>query len=117
VETLTIVLQEPPYTESHKAWHALRLAGASLAEGLSVRLFLLEKGVEIARRGQRPPEGHIDLEDLLNELIECGLEVEGCGMCLKNCCLPDDVLIAGIRRGSMKSLAGWIKSSTHTLTF
>ena len=45
METLTIVLQEAPYLEGNKAWHALRLAGASLADGLTVRLFLLEKGV------------------------------------------------------------------------
>lgn len=84
METLTIVLQEPPYTENNRAWHALRLAGASMAEGMAVRLFLLEKGVEIARRGRHPPE---------------------------------DKLIQGVKRGSMKSLAAWVHSSTHVLSF
>ncbi len=117
METLTIVLQEAPYLEGNKAWHALRLAGAAMAEDMTVRLFLLEKGVEVARRGHVPPEGITNLESLLNELIECGLEVEGCGMCLKNCCLPEESLIPGVRRGSMRSLANWIKTSGNVLTF
>jgi tRNA 2-thiouridine synthesizing protein D len=75
--TLTIIIQDPPYAEGNKAWHALRLAGASMVEGMAVQVSLLEQGVEIARRGQRPPEGHTNLEDLLNELIERGLKAEG----------------------------------------
>ena len=117
METLTLIVQEAPYTESNRAWHALRLAGASMADGMKVRLFLLEKGVEVARRGQLPPEGITNLEDLLTELIECGLEVEGCGMCLKDCCLPEESLIPGVHRGSMRSLADWIKTSGNVLTF
>jgi sulfur relay (sulfurtransferase) complex TusBCD TusD component (DsrE family) len=115
--TLTVIIQEPPYVVGNKAWHALRLAGASMVEGMTVQVFLLEKGVELARRGQQPPEGCANLEDLLNELIECGLSVEGCGMCLKNCCLPESELIPGVSRGSMKSLAAWIGASDNVLTF
>jgi sulfur relay (sulfurtransferase) complex TusBCD TusD component (DsrE family) len=29
--TITIVIQNAPYKENHKAWHALRFAGAALA--------------------------------------------------------------------------------------
>jgi sulfur relay (sulfurtransferase) complex TusBCD TusD component (DsrE family) len=117
METLTLIIQEAPYTGNNKAWHALRLAGAALAEGMQVRLFLLEQGVEVARRGHRPPEGKTNLEELLAALIGFGLEVHGCGMCLKSCCLPEEELIHGVQRGSMKSLAGWIKTSTHVLSF
>ena len=43
--------------------------------------------------------------------------VLGGGMCLKNCCLPEESLIPGVRRGSMRSLANWIKTSSNVLTF
>lgn len=116
METLTLIIQEAPYTANDSAWHALRLAGAALAEGMQVRLFLLEQGVEVARRGHKPPEGKANVEELLAELIGFGLEVQGCGMCLKSCCLPEEELIPGVQRGSMKSLAGWIRASTHVMS-
>ncbi len=115
--TITIIIQNPPYTDDNKAWHALRLAGAAMAEDMNVRVFLLEQGVEVARQGRTPPEGKDHLEELLAELVDVGLEVQGCGLCLKSCCLPEEELIGGVTRGSMKSLAGWIKTSDHVVTF
>jgi len=32
--TITIVIQNAPYKENNKAWHALRFAGAALAEDM-----------------------------------------------------------------------------------
>ena len=43
---ITIVIQNSPYKENHKAWHALRFAGAALAEDMSVRVHLLDDGGE-----------------------------------------------------------------------
>jgi len=117
MSTVTIVIQEPPYSESNKAWHGLRFAGASLAENMEARVFLLERGVELGHKGHQVPEGKENLEALLAELMECGLEVQACGMCMNTCCLEEGDMIQGITRGSMKSLAGWVKTSDHVLTF
>lgn len=115
--SLTIIIQEPPYTENNRAWHALRFAGAALAEDMTVRVFLLERGVELGHKEQKPPEGKENLEQLFSELIECGLEVMACGMCMNTCCLEESDMIKGIYQGSMKSLAGWVKASDHVLNF
>jgi sulfur relay (sulfurtransferase) complex TusBCD TusD component (DsrE family) len=115
--TLTLIVQEAPDNPGNKAWHALRLAGAALVTDMKVRVFLLEQGVQLGRRGQQPQPDRPDLEALLKELIDSGLEVHGCGMCLDRCCLPAADLIPGIQRGSMKSLAEWISESDHVLTF
>jgi len=117
MSTITIVIQEPPYVANNKAWHALRFAGAALAENMEVRVFLLERGVELGRKGHEVPEDKENLEALLVELLEYGLEVQACGMCLNTCCLEESGMIAGITRGSMKALAGWVKSSDNVLTF
>jgi sulfur relay (sulfurtransferase) complex TusBCD TusD component (DsrE family) len=117
MKDVTIVIQDPPYTENNKAWHALRFAGAALAEDMKVRVFLLERGVEVGRKGHVVPEGKASLEQLLAELIAFGLEVNACGMCLTRCCLEEGDMIAGISRGSMRSLAAWVKSSDHVMTF
>ena len=75
--TVTIVIQNSPYKENNKAWHALRFAGAALAEDMAVYVHLLDDGVEVGRHSHRVPEGAVNLEELPSELIECGLEVPG----------------------------------------
>lgn len=115
--TVTIVIQNPPYRDNNKAWHALRFAGAALAEDMDVHVHLLDDGVEVGRHSQKVPEGAINLEELLCELIECGLEVRACGMALDDCALDESAMLPGIERGSMKALASWVKESDHVMVF
>jgi len=117
MSTVTIVIQNAPYKPDNKAWHALRFAGAALAEDMEVRVHLLDDGVEVGRHGQQVPEGAVDLEQLLGELIECGLQVRACGMALDDCGLDEAAMIPGIERGSMKALAAWVKDSEHVMVF
>jgi len=115
--TIIIVIQNAPYKKNHKAWHALRFAGAALAEDMNVRVHLLDDGVEVGRRGHQVPEGAVNLEELLGELIECGLEVSACGMALNDCAIDESAMLPGIECGSMKALAGWVKTSDNVMTF
>jgi sulfur relay (sulfurtransferase) complex TusBCD TusD component (DsrE family) len=115
--TVTIVIQNAPYKENNKAWHALRFAGAALAEDLRVRVHLLDDGVQVGYRGQQVPEGAVNLEALLTELIDCGLEVRACGMALDGCGIDPSAMLPGIERGSMKALANWVKDSDHVMVF
>jgi len=117
MSTITIVIQNAPYEENNKAWHALRFAGAALASDMDVRIHLLDDGVEVGRRGHQVPEGATNLEELLGELIECGLVVRACGMALDDCAIDEATMLPGIERGSMKALAEWVGSSDHVMTF
>ncbi len=114
---ITIVIQNAPYQTDNKAWHALRFAGAALVEDMTVRVHLLDEGVKVGRKAHQVPEGVVNLEELLSELIECGLEVHACGMAVDDCGITEVELIPGIEKGSMKALAGWVKSSDHVMTF
>ncbi len=116
-KAITIVIQNAPYKGDNKAWHALRLAGAALAEDMKVRVHLLDDGAVLARRGHQVPDGAVDLEKLLTELMECGLEVRACAMAMNECKLDERDLIAGVQTGSMTALTGWIKESDVVLTF
>ncbi len=116
-KTITIIIQNPPYKGDNKAWHALRFAGASIAEGMNVHVHLLDDGVEVGKRGQKPPEGAVNLEELIKELMEYGLEVNACGLALDGCKIPEGEMIAGINRGSMKTLASWVSHSDLVTTF
>jgi len=115
--SLTIIIQEPPYAENNKAWHALRFAGAALAEDMQVWVHLLDDGVELGLRNHNVPDGRTNLEELLIELMDYGLEVRACGMSVDDFSITERELIKGIEKGSMKSLAGWVKSSDHVMTF
>lgn len=117
MKTVTIVIQNAPYQKGNKAWHALRFAGAALVEEMSVQLHLLDEGVEVGRKNQAVPEDMVSLEELLAELIECGLTVRACGMSLGDCSLDEDAMIDGIECGSMKALAGWVKDSDQVMVF
>jgi len=117
MSTVTIVIQNAPYEENNKAWHALRFAGAALASDMNVRVHLLDDGVEVGRRGHRVPAGATNLEELLGELIECGLEVRACGMALDDCAIDEITMLSGIERGSMKALVEWVGGSDHVMTF
>lgn len=115
--TVTIVIQNAPYLSDNKAWHALRFAGAALAEDMNVQVHLLDDGVYVGRKGHQVPEGKVNLEELLNELIEYGLRVRACGMAVDDCGINESELISGIEKGSMKALVEWVKSSEHVMTF
>ncbi len=117
MSTVTIVIQNAPYKSDNKAWHALRFAGAALVEDMNVRLHLLDNGVEVGHKNQQIPEGFVNLEELLRELMEYGLEVRACGMALDYCAIDEDAMIDGIERGSMKALAAWVKTSDSVMTF
>lgn len=116
-KTVTIVIQNAPYKGDHKAWHALRFAGAALAEDMKVRVHLLDDGAQLARKGHVVPEGATNLEQLLTQLMEFGLEVRACGMALTDCRLDERDLIPGVQPGSMRALASWVKESDVVLTF
>jgi len=117
MNTVTIVIQNAPYKSNNKAWHALRFAGAALTEDMNVRVHLLDDGVEVGHKNQQVPEGSVNLEELLSELMECGLEIRACGMALDDCAIDEDAMIDGIERGSMKALAAWVKTSDSVMTF
>ncbi len=114
---VTVIIQNAPYKSDNKAWHALRFAGAALTEDMDVRVHLLDDGVEVGRKNQPVPEGVVNLEALLSELMECGLEVRACGMALDDCAIDETAMIDGIERGSMKALAAWVKTSDNVMTF
>ena len=114
---VTVIIQNAPYQPGNKAWNALRFAGAALADDMEVQVHLLEDGVQLGRRNHEVPEGAENLEELIAELIECGLVVRACGKSVDDYGISEDELITGVEKGSMKSLAGWVKESDNTIAF
>ncbi len=117
MSNLIVVIQNAPYETNNKVWHALRFAGAALTEDMDVRVHLLDDGVEVGRKNHDAPDGVTNLEELLGELIECGLVVSACGMSMDGCAIDENKMIGGIERGSMKALAAWVNTCDQVMVF
>jgi len=119
LETLTMILQSAPYGDE-KVWNALRLAKALITAtvGMKINVFLLGDSVTTAKRGQKPPEGYYNLEKMLKELMEQGVEVVACRTCINARGLTHEDLTEGVRVGTtVGDLAQWVKESQKVLSF
>jgi tRNA 2-thiouridine synthesizing protein D len=115
-EIVTIVINEAAYGKE-RAWNALRLAMAMMTRGIKVNIFLLEDGVTVAKKGQRPPEGYYNLEKMLTQLIQNGANVRACSTCLQARGMSQNELVLGAEVGKMLDLVEWIKESKSVLSF
>jgi len=118
LEDVTIIINDAPYGVE-RPWNALRLALTliSAAVKLKVNVFLLGDAVSIAKKGQSPPQGYYNLENMLVELVGKGGTVRACGTCLKSRGLSREDLVKGVEVGTMMGLAEWVKESRTVLSF
>jgi len=116
IETTTIIVNEAAYGKE-RAWNALRLAMAMMVKDMKVNIFLLEDGVTVAKKGQRPPEGYHNLEKMLTELVQNGAKVLACSTCLQARGLNQNDLVPGVEAGKILNLVEWIKESKSVLSF
>jgi len=83
---ILIIFNRDPYDGSDITWNGLRLADKLREAGQSVRIFLMNDAVDLARDVCRPPAGYDqDLVALLKALIAHGVPVRVCGTCLARC--------------------------------
>lgn len=113
-----MILQSPPYGDE-KIWNALRLAKAltTATVGMKVKIFLLGDGVTAAKKGQKPPEGFYNIEKMLTELAERGVEIVACRTCLSARGLTQEDMLQGARVGTTSgNLVRFIEESQKVLS-
>jgi uncharacterized protein involved in oxidation of intracellular sulfur len=109
-----VILHAAPDASDSRAFTALRLAGALLADGKEVQLFLVEDGVRLAD----PKLGaHNPCRALFYELLDVGLAVQVCGGTLKKLGWDDAYLLPGVARGSMKALSALMSAADEIVSF
>jgi uncharacterized protein involved in oxidation of intracellular sulfur len=118
LEILTMILNGPPYGDE-RIWNALRLAKSlvSAAIAMKVRIYLLGDAVVAAKKGQKTPEGYPNLEKVLWELVEKGVEIVACSTCASARGLREKDVIEGVQIGTIMQLAHWLKESQGALSF
>lgn len=81
MKSLLIVLNDMPY-KTDKAYNALRAAGVAVKKGAKVVIFLMGDSVYVARKGQEPPEDLPNLEKMVVDLTERGVDFQLCTTCV-----------------------------------
>lgn len=81
---------------------------------MRVNLFLTGDAVATAKKGQRPPQGYYNLENMLKDLIEHDVKFIACRTCIGARGLSDKELIDGVQIGTtLGDLAKWVKESEN----
>ncbi|AMD93254.1 DsrE/DsrF/TusD sulfur relay family protein [Desulfomicrobium orale] len=116
---ILIIFNREPYDNTDVTWNGLRLAGKLLEAGQTVRIFLMNDAVDMARDVCRPPEGYDqDLSQMLKDLIAEGVTVKVCGTCMARCGIyKNHPYFEGAEHSTMVALAEWVMDSDKVLTF
>ncbi|WP_029917978.1 DsrE/DsrF/TusD sulfur relay family protein [Pelobacter seleniigenes] len=116
---ILIIFNREPYDNTDVTWNGLRLAGKLLETGQSVRIFLMNDAVDMARDVCKPPEGYDqDLSQMLKDLIVGGVPVKVCGTCMARCGIyKNHPYFEGAEQSTMAALSEWVVDSDKVLTF
>ena len=114
---ITIIINEPPYSGNDKAWNGLRLAKTLLEKGQSINIFLIDKAIDIGKQNHVVPDGEINLEELVKDILSKGGVFKGCKTCITRCSVKNDPLIVGVEEGSMSALSNWVIDSDKVVCF
>jgi len=113
-----MIFNHAPYDGTDLTWNALRLAGKLREDGASVRIFLMNDAVDLARDGVPMPEGSSDLVQMTKDLIASGVPVKVCGTCQMRCGINrGQPYYEGAQKSTMGELSQWVLDSDRVLTF
>ena len=114
--TFTLIINEAPYGKE-RALSALRFAATADIEGHKIRIWLFENGVYLAKKGQKPAQGIINCGELLQNLIQGGVEVKACVVCVDARGLAQADLFDGVKIATVHELVEWTVNSDKVIVF
>ncbi|NCD34820.1 MAG: sulfur reduction protein DsrE [Spartobacteria bacterium] len=117
--SVLLIFNRQPYDNTDVTWNALRLAQTLVKQGETVRIFLMNDSVDLARESCVAPAGYDqDLKAMLKELIASNVEVEVCGTCMARCGIhKNEPYYEGTNKSTMAKLGEWVADSDKVLTF
>jgi tRNA 2-thiouridine synthesizing protein D len=114
--SFTVLINEAPIAKE-RAFTALRYATTCALEGHEVKVFLMENGVYVAKKGQNPSSDAPNLMVYLEELLKSNVEVKACVVCCQARGLTETDLIPGVKIASMHELVEWTATTDKTIVF
>jgi len=115
--SICIVLRRPPYG-TVDASEAIRHSLGGITEDMSVKLILVDGGVNTAKKGQNTDSTeYLNMESGIVDCIEMGAEVYADNMSMVEACLEARDLIEGVRISNSSEIADIIRNSDTTMIF
>ena len=114
--TFTLIINEAPY-QKERSYTALRFARTAVFEGHKTRIFLIENGVYIAKKDQKPATDQPNFGAFLEDLIKDDQEVKACVVCLKARGIAESELISGVKAVTLNDLVEWTVTSDKVIVF
>ena len=111
-----IVVSTAPYG-SEGPYNAFRLADALALRDEHVEIFLMGDGVWAARAGQDPRGAHASLQQMIEDLLEKGVDVTCCGTCCTTRGLTESDFVPQVRLGTIHDLAAATARSDKVVSF
>lgn len=111
-------MNDPPYG-TERSYNATRLAHALLKNEPETEfiVFLMADAVLCAKKGQKTPEGHYNMERMLKRILVGRGKVLLCGMCLDARGLNEEEILDGASRSTMGELAAETLAADRVLVF
>jgi tRNA 2-thiouridine synthesizing protein D len=114
--TYTIIVFDAPVSKE-RAYSALRFAWTCDIEGHKVRIWLFENGVYVAKKGQKPAQGIVNVGQTLEDLVKDGVEVKACVVCAEARGITQEDMIDGVKLATVHELVEWTSTSDKIITF
>jgi len=112
---ILFILNDSPYA-NERSYNGMRLAKTLIVDGVEVVVFLMADAVYCAKTAQKPPKGHINLEQMLEDFLKFG-RILMCGTCLDARGISDDEILETASRSTIKELAQLTQDADRVLVF
>jgi tRNA 2-thiouridine synthesizing protein D len=112
---IAIMIFESPYGRE-KVYTAMRFALTALTDGHQVTIILIQDGIFVGKKDQKPSD-YPNLAEYLQNAIDQGLKVIACGVCCNARGVKQDDFIDGITIVGMHEIVQAVTESDKTLTF
>ena len=114
-KTIAVLLGSHAY-QSERAFTALNFIQTAILEGHTVKIFLFEDGVFLAKKGQDPGNFRNGAA-WLGELLEKIDVIQACGTCCKERGLTGEDLLQGVEVGTMHFLVSLVADCDKNIVF
>jgi len=71
MKSVIVILNDAPYG-NERAYNGLRYAHALLVASVEVKVYLLADAVTCAKKGQTPPKGYYNVENMIDSIVRRG---------------------------------------------
>ncbi len=112
---ISVMIFESPYGRE-KAYTALRFALTALLDGHEVTVILIQDGILVGKRDQKPAE-YPNIHDYLKNAMGEGLKVIACGVCCNARGIKQDDLVEGVTIVGMHEIVQAVTESDKEISF